>query len=65
MYMCVCNALTDRALKQAASSLATASLGQVYAACGCHLQCGKCVRAVAKLLSEHMGQTAHELHEVD
>ena len=65
MYICLCNALTDRALKQAASSIGTTAPSQVYAACGCRLQCGKCVRAVVKLLKEHISQAAHELHAAE
>ncbi len=52
MYVCVCNALTDRMMKQAAYAIGSTRLGQVYAACGCRLQCGQCVRGVAKMLQE-------------
>nr|WP_294567249.1 (2Fe-2S)-binding protein [uncultured Rhodopila sp.] len=58
MYVCLCNALTDRALLQAASAIGSTRPGQVYAACGCRLQCGQCVRGVAKLLRDHAGEPA-------
>jgi bacterioferritin-associated ferredoxin len=58
LYLCLCNALTDRMLLQAASAIGSIRPGQVYAACGCRLQCAQCVRAVAKLLREHAGQPA-------
>jgi bacterioferritin-associated ferredoxin len=57
VYICLCNALTDRALKQAAQNTGSAKPGHVYAACGCRFQCGKCVRTVIKLLRDHAGQT--------
>ncbi len=61
MYMCICNALTDRMLKHAASVVGSTRPSLIYAACGCRLQCGQCVRGVAKLLQEHAGEGAPEL----
>jgi bacterioferritin-associated ferredoxin len=54
--MCVCNALTDRVLKQAASAIGSTRPGQVYAACGCRFQCGQCSRGVAEMLRDHAGR---------
>jgi bacterioferritin-associated ferredoxin len=45
MYVCLCNALTDRQVKQAAASAGTTKPSSVYAACGCRAQCGQCVKA--------------------
>ena len=52
MYVCICNALTDRKLKQAACGIGSIRPGQVYAACGCRFVCGQCVRGVALLLRD-------------
>jgi bacterioferritin-associated ferredoxin len=54
MYICLCNALTDRRLKQAMTEAGTETPGEVYAACGCRAQCGKCVRAVLDMLREQV-----------
>jgi bacterioferritin-associated ferredoxin len=50
MYVCLCNALTDRHVKQAAASAGTTKPSSVYAACGCRAQCGQCVKALVSLL---------------
>ncbi len=52
MYVCICNALTDRRLKEAAVAHGCRRPGEVYAACGCSVQCGQCVRAVLNLLRD-------------
>jgi len=50
VYVCLCNALTDRQVKQAAADAGTTKPSSVYAACGCRAQCGQCVRALVALL---------------
>ena len=50
MYICLCNALTDRQVKQAATAVGTTKPSSVYAACGCRAQCGQCVKALLDLL---------------
>ena len=50
MYVCLCNALTLRQVKQAAASLGTTKPSSVYAACGCRAQCGQCVKALMAIL---------------
>ena len=50
MYICLCNALTDRQVRQAAATAGTTKPSNVYAACGCRAQCGQCVRALVELL---------------
>jgi bacterioferritin-associated ferredoxin len=52
MYVCLCNALTDRQVKQAATTAATTKPSSVYAACGCRAQCGQCVKALVTLLRD-------------
>jgi bacterioferritin-associated ferredoxin len=50
VYVCLCNALTDRQIKQAAISAGTTKPSKVYAACGCRAQCGQCVKALLSLV---------------
>ncbi len=56
MYVCLCNALTDRRLKEAAAATGSQRPGEIYSACGCRAQCGQCVKAVLSLLRDHAGQ---------
>jgi bacterioferritin-associated ferredoxin len=50
VYVCLCNALTDRQVKQAATAAGSIRPSSVYAACGCRAQCGQCVKALLDLL---------------
>jgi bacterioferritin-associated ferredoxin len=50
VYVCLCNALTDRQVKQAATAAGTVRPSMIYAACGCRAQCGQCVKALVLLL---------------
>jgi bacterioferritin-associated ferredoxin len=54
VYICLCNALTDRRLKQVMADGASATPAEVYAACGCRAQCGRCVRAVIDMLRDQV-----------
>ena len=65
MYVCLCNALTDRKLRQAAAAMGSQRPNEVYAACGCRAQCGQCVRAVLQLLRDKAPQVEGELHGAD
>jgi len=49
MYVCLCNALTDRDLRPHTSA-GGSSVAMVYSACGCRPQCGKCVPFVRQML---------------
>lgn len=50
MYVCLCNALTDRQVKLAAATAGSTKPSTVYAACGCRAQCGQCVKSLVALL---------------
>ncbi|MBS0639092.1 MAG: (2Fe-2S)-binding protein [Acetobacteraceae bacterium] len=50
MYVCLCNALTDRQVKQVVASAAATTTASIYAACGCRAQCGQCAKALLNLL---------------
>jgi bacterioferritin-associated ferredoxin len=53
VYICICNALTDRRLKEAIAASDSQRPKEVYAACGCRAKCGKCVDLVKDLLRDH------------
>ncbi len=53
MYICICNALTDRKLQDTISTSNSNSPDELYAACGCRAKCGKCVRVVREMLRDH------------
>jgi bacterioferritin-associated ferredoxin len=50
MYICLCNALTDRDVR--AHSDGNCSVAMVYRALGCEPQCGKCVPFVRQMLRQ-------------
>lgn len=50
MYVCLCNALTDRQVKAAAEAANTTRPSEVYAACGCRAQCGNCIKRLLHLI---------------
>ncbi|HEX2939708.1 MAG TPA: (2Fe-2S)-binding protein [Rhodopila sp.] len=60
MYICLCNALTDKRLKQAVAD-GHNRVGDVYAACGCRAQCGQCVQTVLRLVREAASGPQEEL----
>jgi bacterioferritin-associated ferredoxin len=51
MYVCLCNALTDRDLHLYTAG-GNCSVSMVYRACGCQPQCGKCVPFVRQMLRQ-------------
>jgi bacterioferritin-associated ferredoxin len=55
VYICLCNALTDRQVKQAAVTSGSTKASDIYAACGCRAQCGQCARALVSLLRGEAG----------
>jgi bacterioferritin-associated ferredoxin len=52
MIVCVCNGLSDRKIRAAAAGYAGDSVGGLYRALGCRVQCGKCVPFVADIVRE-------------
>ena len=51
MYICLCNALTDREIRAQCSG-AGGSVAMVYRGLGCEPQCGKCVPLVRQMLRD-------------
>lgn len=50
VYLCICNALTDRKLKEVIAGGQATNAADVYQACGCRAQCGECVKAIKSML---------------
>jgi len=51
MYVCICNALTDRDVRGVlAAGVRTTS--EVYRRCGCSPQCGRCKPFIKSLMAE-------------
>jgi bacterioferritin-associated ferredoxin len=65
VYICICNALTDRKLKEAIAASRSQCPKDVYAACGCRAKCGKCVQVIRELLQDHGCVTAAVLQGAD
>ena len=49
MYVCICNALTERDISEA-STAGNRRPAEVFAACRCRAQCGTCVRRILALV---------------
>jgi bacterioferritin-associated ferredoxin len=52
MYVCICNALNDKKVKQALHHGATTP-GSVFRHFECQVQCGKCVPTMREMAQEH------------
>jgi bacterioferritin-associated ferredoxin len=50
VYVCLCNALTDSDIRDAAMHGGAQRPAEVFAACRCRAQCGTCVRTVCALI---------------
>lgn len=50
VYICICNALTDRDIHRAATAAGARRPLEVFAACRCRVQCGTCVRKLRDLM---------------
>ena len=49
MYICLCNAISESQIAEAAAGGASRPR-EIYAACGCRAQCGTCTRTIMGLL---------------
>jgi bacterioferritin-associated ferredoxin len=52
VYLCICNALTDRKLKEVITQGNNANAAEVYEACGCRAKCGECVKLIKTMMQE-------------
>jgi bacterioferritin-associated ferredoxin len=57
MYICLCNAITDRDLRPHIGGQAC-SVAMVYRALGCAPQCGKCVPFVRQMIRQSEASAA-------
>jgi bacterioferritin-associated ferredoxin len=55
MYVCLCNAITDRQVREAVNNGANRPR-EIYGACGCVAQCGTCATLMRRMLDEHAVQ---------
>jgi bacterioferritin-associated ferredoxin len=63
MYICLCNGLTDNQVKQVVADGGACRPREVYAACGCRAQCGRCTRMIVGMLREdRITPTASSVH---
>ncbi|RDL43849.1 bacterioferritin [Marinomonas piezotolerans] len=60
MYICLCYAVTDKAIKQSISEGAT-SMRDLYQEHDLGKQCGKCCKDVKNILNEELLKLAEEL----
>jgi bacterioferritin-associated ferredoxin len=55
MIVCSCNVISDQDVRATLHDCAQArprSTGQVYGCLGCSAQCGRCARAIRKIMDE-------------
>jgi len=58
MYVCICNALTERHVHSAIRQDGATSVSGVYRCLGATPQCGKCVRSVRAMLANENARPA-------
>ena len=51
MYVCLCNAISDKHVR-ACAGYGRCSVSDVYRARGCQAQCGKCAGSIRAILQE-------------
>jgi bacterioferritin-associated ferredoxin len=61
MYVCICNGLTERHVRDAAEAGALQP-SEVYQAFGCEMQCGVCENAVACIVAQIAGPASAPVH---
>ncbi|MEM9422656.1 MAG: (2Fe-2S)-binding protein [Pseudomonadota bacterium] len=54
MYICICNAIRERQLRDAAND--ATRVEEVFRKCGHRPQCGKCVPDIAKMITNNTSQ---------
>jgi bacterioferritin-associated ferredoxin len=56
MYVCLCNGITERAVR-AAGDAGARTLGDLQAMTGCATSCGSCAEVAMQVLDAHLEQT--------
>ncbi|MEO8204510.1 MAG: (2Fe-2S)-binding protein [Betaproteobacteria bacterium] len=64
MYICICNGITDRAIRDCAKTAVGCSLRDLECSLGVGASCGRCRDAAAEILAESQSQVARpaEVH---
>lgn len=57
MYVCLCNAISDKHVR-ACAGRGRCSVSDIYKAQGCQAQCGKCASSIRAILDEFAPQPA-------
>jgi bacterioferritin-associated ferredoxin len=60
MIVCSCNVLSDQAVRDLVTASGSQSLTahEVYGCLGCDMQCGRCTRAIKRILNETLAHCA-------
>ena len=60
MIVCSCNVLSDHEVRDVVTASGSRSLTahEVYGCLGCNMQCGRCARAVKRILNETLANRA-------
>ena len=60
MIVCSCNVLSDHEVRDVITASGSRSLTahEVYGCLGCNMQCGRCARAVKRILNETLANRA-------
>lgn len=64
MYVCICNAVTDSAIRKAVNDGAT-SFRDVSMRTGCSTQCGRCVPVARSILDEALADSGRSGARLD
>jgi bacterioferritin-associated ferredoxin len=60
MYVCICNAVTDRAIREAVDG-GVRSFAELRRSTGCSDCCGSCEDLAREILDEHVGARSLDL----
>lgn len=58
MFICICNAINDRTVREIVATGAGTSPNAIHRAAGCKPQCGRCLPEMAEMISEHQTASA-------
>ncbi|TWT03204.1 bacterioferritin-associated ferredoxin-like protein [Reyranella sp. CPCC 100927] len=59
MYVCICNAVNERAVRDAIGR-GCRTVGEVYRSCGARPQCGKCGIDIARCIQQQRRETSSD-----
>lgn len=62
MYVCICNAVTDKQIRKAARE-GCCSLRELSCQTGCATSCGKCARMAREILADEMQRRDAEVRQ--